>query len=139
MTYTVKRIDEDIDFGCEERPDDVERMAVVTLIDANGNESVIKISDDLLYQKDINEGDSVYFNSDNTLSKALGKDWTEKKSDKPINMTSFTNTLQAIKSGKDVDWRCPFCGETVILMEKDDSHTLIGCSSCDMRINLDTN
>lgn len=31
MIYTVKRIEEDVDYGCEERPEDVPVMAVVTL------------------------------------------------------------------------------------------------------------
>ena len=31
MIYTVKRIDEDLDFGCEERAKDAPVMAVVTL------------------------------------------------------------------------------------------------------------
>ncbi len=31
MMYTVKRIDEDLNFGCEERPDEVPVMAIVTL------------------------------------------------------------------------------------------------------------
>lgn len=33
MMYTVKRIDEDLDFGCEERPEDVLVMALVTLLE----------------------------------------------------------------------------------------------------------
>ena len=32
MMYTVKQIDEDLDFGCEERPDDAPVMAIVTLV-----------------------------------------------------------------------------------------------------------
>ena len=31
MIYTVKRIDEDLDFGCEERPKGMPVMAIVTL------------------------------------------------------------------------------------------------------------
>ena len=33
MIYTVKKIEEDLDFGCEERADGVSAMAVVTLED----------------------------------------------------------------------------------------------------------
>ena len=36
MMYTVKRIDEDLNFGCEERPDDAPVMAIVTLVDSSG-------------------------------------------------------------------------------------------------------
>ena len=38
MIYTVKRIDEDLDFGCEERVEGALVMAVVTLIDSSGEE-----------------------------------------------------------------------------------------------------
>ena len=38
MMYTVKRIDEDLDFGCEERLDDAPVMALVTLVDSSGKE-----------------------------------------------------------------------------------------------------
>ena len=38
MKYTVRRIDEDLDFGCEERTADAPLMAVVTLIDPTGQE-----------------------------------------------------------------------------------------------------
>ena len=41
MIYTVKRIDEDLDFGCEERAKDAPVMAVVTLVDL----SLIHISE----------------------------------------------------------------------------------------------
>ena len=37
--YTVCEISEDMDFGCEERPADVQRMAVVTLTDPKGGKS----------------------------------------------------------------------------------------------------
>lgn len=37
MKYQVVRIDEDIDFGCEERSADEPVMAVVVLQDENGN------------------------------------------------------------------------------------------------------
>ena len=42
MMYTVKRIDEDLDFGCEERPDDAPVMAIVTLVDSSGKEVTVK-------------------------------------------------------------------------------------------------
>ena len=42
MMYTVKRIDEDLDFGCEERPDDAPVMAIVTLVDSSGKELTVK-------------------------------------------------------------------------------------------------
>lgn len=59
MIYTVKRIDEDLDFGCEERATPV--MAVVTLVDSSGEELRVKAEDALLYKNNINEGDKVCF------------------------------------------------------------------------------
>ena len=45
MMYTVKRIDEDLNFGCEERPDDAPVMAIVTLVDSSGKEVIVKAED----------------------------------------------------------------------------------------------
>ena len=42
MIYTVKRIDEDLDFGCEERPKGMPVMAIVTLMNSSGEEIKIK-------------------------------------------------------------------------------------------------
>ena len=50
MIYTVKRIDEDLDFGCEERAKDAPVMAVVTLVDSSGEELMVKAEDALLYK-----------------------------------------------------------------------------------------
>ena len=47
MIYTVKRIEEDLDFGCEERPKGVPVMAIVTLMNSSGEE--IRIKACLLY------------------------------------------------------------------------------------------
>ncbi len=68
MRYTVKRIQE-ADFGCEERPADYVPMMWVTLCDEAGNEIAMEIPDAELYSKDINEGDSVYFDSENQIVK----------------------------------------------------------------------
>ena len=63
MIYTVKRIDEDLDFGCEERAEGIPVMAVVTLIDSSGEELRVKAEDALLYKNNINEleFDSTFF------------------------------------------------------------------------------
>ena len=55
MMYTVKRIDEDLDFGCEERLDDAPVMAIVTLVDSSGKEVTVKAEDAKLYERNINE------------------------------------------------------------------------------------
>ena len=49
MIYTVKRIEEDVDYGCEERPEDVPVMAVDTLTNSLGEEMEIKADEAMLY------------------------------------------------------------------------------------------
>ena len=49
MIYIVKRIDEDLDFGCEERAEGVPVMAVVTLMNSSGEELIVKSEDAMLY------------------------------------------------------------------------------------------
>lgn len=61
----------------------------------------------------------------------------EEEKKKTRDMTSFVKRMRDMRDGKEVDWSCPFCGAKVILYNKDDTHTEIGCESCDMRINLD--
>ena len=69
MSYIVKRIDEDLDFGCEERAEDAPVMAVVTLMNSSGEELIVKSEDAMLYERNINEGDKVYFDEENKLGK----------------------------------------------------------------------
>ena len=70
MKYTVKRIDEDLNFGCEERPDEVPVMAIVTLVDSSEKEVTVKAEDAELYERNINEGDKVCLDVNNKLEKA---------------------------------------------------------------------
>lgn len=69
MKYTVKRIDEDLNFSCEERPDEVPVMAIVTLVDSSGKEVTVKAEDAKLYERNINEGDKVCLDVNNKLEK----------------------------------------------------------------------
>ena len=69
MIYTVKRIDEDLDFGCEERAEGEPVMAVVTLMNPSGEELRVKAEDAMLYERNINDGDKVYFDEENNLDK----------------------------------------------------------------------
>ena len=69
MIYIVKRIDEDLDYGCEERAEDTPVMAVVTLINSSDEELRVKAEDAMLYERNINEGDKVYFDEENKLGK----------------------------------------------------------------------
>ena len=71
MRYKVLKIEEDVDFGCEERGEDSPVMAVVILQDENGNEQKIRQEDQMLYERDINEGDLVFFNERQELEKVL--------------------------------------------------------------------
>lgn len=61
MIYTVKRIDEDLDFGCEERAKDAPVMVVVTLVDSSGEELRDESRGALLYKNNSNEGDKVCY------------------------------------------------------------------------------
>lgn len=65
--YKVLRIDEN-DFGCEEISEDAEVMVIVTLKSQNGCKKEILHSDNLLYERNIHEGDTVYIQN-NTLIK----------------------------------------------------------------------
>ncbi len=72
MIYTVKRIEEDLDFGCEERPKGMPVMAIVTLMtlmNSSGEEIRIKAEDAMLYECNINEGDKVCLDVNNKLEK----------------------------------------------------------------------
>lgn len=106
MIYTEKRIDEDLDFGCEERSENTPVMAVVTLVNSAGEELRIKAEGAMLYEKAINEGDKVYFDKGNKLEKALDEDWTKNCTTKTVNTVAFVNMMQAVKSGNSVDWKC---------------------------------
>lgn len=69
MKYIVKRILEP-DYGCEERPDGYVAIDKVLLRDENGQEIEVDIPDKELYEKEIDEGDWVYFDVHNVIFKA---------------------------------------------------------------------
>lgn len=137
MIFKVQKIEEDIDFGCEERMDDEPVMAVVTLQDEAGAEKRVKMPDQLLYDREINEGDQVIFDENGKLQKRIQGDWTERCKKANVNTEEFVSKMEALKAGKKVNWICPFCGGNVTLLEQESSHTVIGCDSCDMRIQLE--
>lgn len=68
MNYTVLKIEEDLDFGCEERREDEPVMAVVTLQGENGEQIRMRYPDQKLYDLNINEGDKVKMNEEKELS-----------------------------------------------------------------------
>lgn len=137
MIFKVQKIEEDIEFGCEERMDDEPVMAVVTLQDEAGAEKRVKMPDQLLYDREINEGDQVIFDENGKLQKRIRGDWTERCKKANVNTEEFVSKMEALKAGKKVNWICPFCGGNVTLLEQKSSHTVIGCDSCDMRIQLE--
>lgn len=85
MKYEVMRIEEDIDFGCEERSADEPVMAVVVLKDENGTETRIRQEDQKLYDRDIEEGDTVILNENGELQKAISGDWTKNCTSKNVD------------------------------------------------------
>ncbi len=137
MIYKILRIEEDVDFGCEERGTDTPVLAVVTLEDEHGEQITKKIEDAYLYAKNINEGEDVYFDENGNINKKLGEDWTKNCSVDAVDTTKFVEMMEKVKSGQEVDWICPFCGGKVSLLEQKEKHSVIGCGSCDMRITLD--
>ena len=112
-------------------------MAVVVLQDENGNESRIRQEDQMLYDRNIEEGDTVILNENGELRKVLSGDWTQNCNSKNVDTTKFVNMMQVVKAGKQIDWICPFCGGKVERLEQEGGKTVIGCTSCDMRIQIE--
>lgn len=139
MIYLVKRIDEDVNYGCEERPEGMPVMAVVTLQDSQGCEITVRTEDQILYDREINEGDRVYLDEENRPAKPFGKNWPQQCTTQTIDTEAFVTLMEKVKAGHKVKWKCPFCGGDVGLIEQDERKALIGCDSCDMRITLENN
>ena len=91
MIYTVKRIEEDLDFGCEERPKGMPVMAIVTLTNSSGEEIRIKAEDAMLYECNINEGDKVCFDVNNKF----GKSGTSELMGVPLNVIDYRCFLES--------------------------------------------
>ena len=72
MIYTVLKLEEDLDYGCEEKGEEQPVMAVVTLRSEAVEESTRKIPDRLLYEREIIQGDEVIFDENNQIRKRLG-------------------------------------------------------------------
>lgn len=136
MRYQVVKIEEDIDFGCEERSENQPVLAIVVLKDENGRESRLRQEDQMLYDRKIEEGDTVILNEKGELQKAISGDWTKNCNSQNVDTTKFVNMLDSVRAGKQIDWVCPFCGGKVERLEQEDGKTVIGCTSCDMRIQI---
>ena len=61
--YTVERIEE-LDFGCEGRPEGMKDMVRVFLKGENGEEESLKVEDAWLYARGIDEGSKVELTED---------------------------------------------------------------------------
>ena len=68
--YTVERIEE-LDFGCEGRPEGMKDMVRVILQGDNGEEESIKVEDDWLYAHEIDEGSRVKLEREGKLVKIV--------------------------------------------------------------------
>nr|WP_294464838.1 hypothetical protein [uncultured Sellimonas sp.] len=137
MIFKILKIEEDVDYGCEERREDEPVMAVVTLQDEDDLEKTVKMPDQLLYDREIQEGDQVFFDEAGSLQKQIQGDWTNWCRKEDIDTSKFVSKIEALREGQDVLWICPFCGGQVSLLEQDGSRTVIGCEFCDMRICLE--
>ena len=71
MVYKVKEIQEDLDFGCEERSEDSPVMAIVLLTGEDGWEKMTRQEDQLLYVRNIDVGDNVVFDENGQLKKII--------------------------------------------------------------------
>ena len=69
MKYKVLEIQEDLDFGCEERSEDSPVMAVVLLKGEDGSEKMTRQVDQMLYDREINVVDFVVFDESMKLKK----------------------------------------------------------------------
>jgi len=81
-------------------------------------------------------GDNI-LNENGELRKVLSGDWTQNCNSKNVDTTKFVNMMQVVKAGKQIDWICPFCGGKVERLEQEGGKTVIGCTSCDMRIQIE--
>lgn len=71
MLYLVEKIEEDVNFGCEERKADDPVKAVVHIVSEDGMKVMINMEDALLVKREINEGDWVYLDDKQELQKAI--------------------------------------------------------------------
>jgi DNA-directed RNA polymerase subunit RPC12/RpoP len=119
----------DGDYGCEALAPGEKPKVLVTIINDKGEEKEISVEDDWLTENNLDEGSEWPLIAD--------EDWTKNCNSEKVDLKHFTNMMQNMKKGKNVTWTCPFCGSKVILMQNDAKKTVIGCSNCDMRINLE--
>lgn len=125
--YKVTEICE-MDFGCEERSEEMRDFVQVQLCSAAGESITVQASDADLYAQDIREGSEVFW-IDGRLKKALGNDWTEKCNEK-MDVQGFIRKMERLKAGETTV--CPFCGGVVAMTAAEDGKYKFSCDSCDM-------
>ena len=69
MNYRVVRIEEDVEKDRSELKQGDPVMAVVRLEDEDGDVKIVRQRDQMLYDRDINEGDRVWFDERQELVK----------------------------------------------------------------------
>ena len=70
MMYIVERIEE-LDFGCEGRPEGMKDMVRVILKGDNGEKESMKVEDDWLYAHEVDEGSRVKLEREGKLVKIV--------------------------------------------------------------------
>ena len=70
MMYIVERIEE-LDFGCEGRPEGMKDMVRVILKGDNGEKESMKVEDNWLYAHEIDEGSRVKLEREGKLVKIV--------------------------------------------------------------------
>ena len=71
MLYTIQRIEENVDYGCEERSGAMPVQAIAVLLGDDGIEKSVHMPDALFYERALEAGDRVYLDTDGTLRKAI--------------------------------------------------------------------
>ena len=71
MIYTVRDVLEDIDFGCEERPEGAPVLAVAILEGDDGSITHLKVPDRMLQEWEIEKGTRVSLDESGFLKKIL--------------------------------------------------------------------
>jgi len=136
MIYKVLDIWEDLNYGCEERSGLLLSEAV--LEDTAGEKRYFKMPEALFRERDINEGDSVYIDEEETLQKAItSPDWTKDFSSKDVDVSEYIQNINDLISGRKTRWVCPFCGGNILYLGKKEDCDHIACDGCDMSIDVE--
>ena len=104
----------------EYTPELTDEIQPMVKIRFSQDSNIKEAEDAMLYERSINEGDKNYSDKNNKLKKVLDEDWTKNCITKNVDTIAFVNMMQAVKSGKLIDWKCPLCGGNAVLMSNED-------------------